>query len=44
MFICEIHAPSFAHGIDPIVLKGLLENTDKERIKRLIRLKAPTEF
>lgn len=25
-------------------LKGLLENTEKERIKRLMRLKPPTEF
>ncbi|WVZ23950.1 hypothetical protein V8G54_002494 [Vigna mungo] len=26
------------------VLKGYLENTEKDRIKRLIRLKPPTEF
>lgn len=26
------------------ILKGILENTDKDRIKRLIRLKPPTEF
>ncbi|KAK6127934.1 hypothetical protein DH2020_038311 [Rehmannia glutinosa] len=30
--------------LDEIVWKGLLENTDKDRIKRLIRLKPPTEF
>ncbi|KAL7221497.1 hypothetical protein ACSBR1_023450 [Camellia fascicularis] len=29
--------------LDEIVWKGLLENTDKDRIKRLIRLKPPTE-
>ncbi|KAJ4958255.1 hypothetical protein NE237_025366 [Protea cynaroides] len=30
--------------LDEIVLKGLLESTDKDRIKRLFRLKPPTEF
>lgn len=30
--------------LDEIVWTGVLENTDKERIKRLIRLKPPTEF
>ncbi|KAI3819866.1 hypothetical protein L1987_13718 [Smallanthus sonchifolius] len=30
--------------LDEIVWKGLLENTDKDRIKRLVRLKPPTEF
>lgn len=30
--------------LDEIVWEGLLENTDKERIKRLIRLKPPTDF
>ncbi|GMH07018.1 hypothetical protein Nepgr_008858 [Nepenthes gracilis] len=30
--------------LDEIVWKGILENTDKDRIKRLIRLKPPTEF
>ncbi|CAI0415065.1 unnamed protein product [Linum tenue] len=30
--------------LDEIVWKGILENTDKERIKRLVRLKPPTEF
>ncbi|KAL6539139.1 hypothetical protein OROGR_011788 [Orobanche gracilis] len=30
--------------LDEIVWKGVLENTDKDRIKRLIRLKPPTEF
>ncbi|KAL8232644.1 hypothetical protein R6Q57_002422 [Mikania cordata] len=30
--------------LDEIVWKGLLENTDKDRIKRLIRLRPPTEF
>ncbi|GJV34656.1 SNARE-like superfamily protein [Tanacetum coccineum] len=30
--------------LDEIVWKGLLENTDKDRIKRLIRLKPPTDF
>ncbi|RXH68961.1 hypothetical protein DVH24_031294 [Malus domestica] len=30
--------------LDEIVWKGLLENTEKDRIKRLIRLKPPTEF
>ncbi|CAA2980744.1 SNARE-like superfamily [Olea europaea subsp. europaea] len=30
--------------LDEIVWKGLLENTDKDRIKRLVRLKTPTEF
>ncbi|XP_043702480.1 TSET complex member tstD isoform X2 [Telopea speciosissima] len=30
--------------LDEIVLKGLLENTEKDRIKRLIRLKPPTEI
>ncbi|KAL4558997.1 hypothetical protein LXL04_031127 [Taraxacum kok-saghyz] len=30
--------------LDEIVWKGLLENTDKDKIKRLIRLKPPTEF
>lgn len=26
------------------ILKGLLENTEKDRIKRLIRVKPPTEL
>ncbi|GAB4854570.1 hypothetical protein Ancab_023151 [Ancistrocladus abbreviatus] len=30
--------------LDEIAWKGILENTDKDRIKRLIRLKPPTEF
>ncbi|XP_021738717.1 uncharacterized protein LOC110705163 isoform X2 [Chenopodium quinoa] len=30
--------------LDEIVWTGVLENTDKERIKRLVRLKPPTEF
>ncbi|OWM81836.1 hypothetical protein CDL15_Pgr007874 [Punica granatum] len=30
--------------LDEIVWTGLLENTEKDRIKRLIRLKPPTEF
>lgn len=30
--------------LDEIVWNGLLENTDKDRIKRLIRLKPPSEF
>ncbi|KAL4572125.1 hypothetical protein LXL04_018894 [Taraxacum kok-saghyz] len=30
--------------LDEIVWKGLLENMDKDRIKRLMRLKPPTEF
>ncbi|KAB1204599.1 Coatomer subunit zeta-3 [Morella rubra] len=30
--------------LDEVVWTGILENTDKERIKRLIRLKPPTEF
>ncbi|GAA0169722.1 vesicle coat protein [Lithospermum erythrorhizon] len=30
--------------LDEIVWNGLLENTDKDRIKRLVRLKPPTEF
>ncbi|XP_028779174.1 TSET complex member tstD [Neltuma alba] len=30
--------------LDEIVWKGYLENTEKDRIKRLIRLKPPTEF
>ncbi|ESQ27044.1 hypothetical protein EUTSA_v10019295mg [Eutrema salsugineum] len=30
--------------LDEIVWKGLVENTDKDRIKRLIRLKPPTEY
>ncbi|KAJ7962865.1 SNARE-like superfamily protein [Quillaja saponaria] len=30
--------------LDEIVWKGLLENTEKDRIRRLIRLKPPTEF
>ncbi|RAL41351.1 unnamed protein product [Cuscuta campestris] len=30
--------------LDEIVCKGLLENTEKERIKRLVRLKPPVEF
>ncbi|KAF9689909.1 hypothetical protein SADUNF_Sadunf01G0141300 [Salix dunnii] len=30
--------------LDEIVWKGLLENTDKERVRRLTRLKPPTEF
>ncbi|KAJ8643137.1 hypothetical protein MRB53_004885 [Persea americana] len=29
--------------LDEIVWKGMLENTDKDRIRRLIRLKPPTE-
>lgn len=34
---------SYAIGII-LFMKGLLENTDKDRIKRLVRLKPPTEF
>ncbi|KAJ4826403.1 hypothetical protein Tsubulata_044562 [Turnera subulata] len=30
--------------LDEIVWKGLLENTDKDRVRRLMRLKPPTEF
>ncbi|XAR50556.1 hypothetical protein NMG60_11004911 [Bertholletia excelsa] len=30
--------------IDEILWKGLLENTEVDRIKRLIKLKAPSEF
>ncbi|CAH9083745.1 unnamed protein product [Cuscuta europaea] len=30
--------------LDEIVCKGLLENTEKERIKRLVRMKPPVEF
>lgn len=30
--------------LDEIVWKGVLENTEKDRIKRLIRLKPPSEF
>ncbi|KAJ8755968.1 hypothetical protein K2173_024513 [Erythroxylum novogranatense] len=30
--------------LDEIVWKGLLENTEKDRIRRLVRLKPPTEF
>ncbi|KAJ0075692.1 hypothetical protein Patl1_34500 [Pistacia atlantica] len=30
--------------LDEIVWKGLLENTERDRIRRLIRLKPPTEF
>ncbi|KAK6795509.1 hypothetical protein RDI58_008962 [Solanum bulbocastanum] len=30
--------------LDEIVWTGLLENIDKDRIKRLVRLKPPTEF
>ncbi|XP_038972654.1 TSET complex member tstD-like [Phoenix dactylifera] len=30
--------------LDEIVWKGMLENTDKSRIRRLIRLKPPTDF
>ncbi|XP_060186281.1 uncharacterized protein LOC132615683 [Lycium barbarum] len=30
--------------LDEIVSKGLLENTEKDRIKRLVRLKPPSEF
>ncbi|KAH1207350.1 hypothetical protein GmHk_15G042483 [Glycine max] len=30
--------------LDEIVWKGYLENTEKDRIKRLVRLKPPTEF
>ncbi|XP_031503719.1 uncharacterized protein LOC116266594 [Nymphaea colorata] len=29
--------------LDEIVWKGLLENTEKDRVRRLIRLKPPTE-
>uniref|UniRef100_A0A1D1YX34 Coatomer subunit zeta n=1 Tax=Anthurium amnicola TaxID=1678845 RepID=A0A1D1YX34_9ARAE len=29
--------------LDEIVWKGMLENTDKDRIRRLIRLKPPSE-
>ncbi|CAN6457942.1 unnamed protein product [Victoria cruziana] len=29
--------------LDEIVWKGLLENTDKDRVRRLIRLKPPTD-
>ncbi|KAK1259446.1 hypothetical protein QJS04_geneDACA020045 [Acorus gramineus] len=29
--------------LDEIVWKGMLENTDKDRIRRLIRLKPPTD-
>ncbi|CAL9038450.1 unnamed protein product [Musa banksii] len=29
--------------LDEIIWKGMLENTDKDRIRRLIRLKAPTD-
>ncbi|XP_010942724.1 uncharacterized protein [Elaeis guineensis] len=31
-------------SLDEIVWKGMLENTDKSRIRRLIRLKPPTDF
>ncbi|RVW32199.1 hypothetical protein CK203_040647 [Vitis vinifera] len=30
--------------LDEIVWKGMLENADKDRIRRLTRLKPPTEF
>ncbi|TYI74136.1 hypothetical protein E1A91_D07G179300v1 [Gossypium mustelinum] len=30
--------------LDEIIWKGYLENTDKDRIRRLVRLKLPTEF
>ncbi|KAA3479422.1 SNARE-like superfamily protein isoform 1 [Gossypium australe] len=30
--------------LDEIIWKGYLENTDKDRIRRLVRLKPPTEF
>ncbi|KAL9226759.1 hypothetical protein vseg_002533 [Gypsophila vaccaria] len=30
--------------LDEIVWAGVMENTDKERIKRLVRLKPPTEI
>ncbi|KAK7271175.1 hypothetical protein RJT34_26840 [Clitoria ternatea] len=30
--------------LDEIVWKGYLESTEKDRIKRLVRLKPPTEF
>ncbi|CAM8877467.1 unnamed protein product [Rhodiola kirilowii] len=30
--------------LDEIVWKGLLENTEKDRIKRLVRLKPPNDF
>ncbi|XP_004303314.1 PREDICTED: uncharacterized protein LOC101300742 [Fragaria vesca subsp. vesca] len=30
--------------LDEIVWKGYLENTEKDRIKRMIRLRPPTEF
>ncbi|KAL6006295.1 hypothetical protein ACLOJK_040341 [Asimina triloba] len=30
--------------LDEIVWKGMLENTDKDRIRRLVRLKPPIEF
>ncbi|XP_020521482.1 uncharacterized protein LOC18431894 isoform X3 [Amborella trichopoda] len=30
--------------LDEIVWKGMLENTDKDRVRRLIRLKPPTEI
>ncbi|KDO48586.1 hypothetical protein CISIN_1g031907mg [Citrus sinensis] len=30
--------------LDEIVWKGLLENTEKDRIRRLVRLKPPNEF
>ncbi|XP_038700013.1 TSET complex member tstD-like [Tripterygium wilfordii] len=30
--------------LDEIIWKGILENTEKDRIKRLTRLKPPTEF
>ncbi|KAJ8420500.1 hypothetical protein Cgig2_019164 [Carnegiea gigantea] len=31
-------------SLDEVVWGGVLENTDKDRIKRLVRLKPPTEF
>ncbi|KAK8259925.1 hypothetical protein V6Z11_D13G088300 [Gossypium hirsutum] len=31
-------------SLDEIIWKGYLENTDKDRIRRLVRLKPPTEF
>ncbi|KAK4367069.1 hypothetical protein RND71_014949 [Anisodus tanguticus] len=35
---------NFCLCLDEIVSKGLLENTEKDRITRLMRLKPPSEF
>lgn len=44
-FFCSLFVSCFAwHNFISLLPKGYLENTEKDRIRRLIRLKPPSEF